>query len=486
MNRLRITILVLGAVVLVFLVGLWLRAHRSFPVALIRVLDPSGKPVAGAVIKPDGLKPKKTGGHYLWVEDRYPVKPSEVATGKDGYARVAYPFYVSERLETGEISFSVNHPDFVPDQPIRRVSATPTSSTPLHQRVLFWAMALWRHKPFTVDPVVLQPGAIVKVAGYKGAGLVVLTGIFAEVSGMWATDTNAWRQMPDGSLLTRRVPPGPRMLRLVWVSEEGVAHFSDLVQFQANVGQTNEFRLELKPGLRLNGKLDIKVPRPVSGGRVIAEVWPENGKPGPDSLRWHTWSEVASNGDFVLGPLPTGQLEIVGICDGYISENGPPKPNYAGVRVPQLLESVSEGRSITLKMEPAAALKTIVLDDKGQPLKGATVSFWPNVVWGGYGTRVFGSDLWTTLDGFAGRKPWLTRGFSSPFEATSDAQGVAVVCNLPADASEFAVSHPDFDMPPVKTPWGDTQRVARVVLTPGQTNEMTIRLQRRGTAVIRN
>jgi len=67
--------------------------------------------VAGATIKPDGLRPKNNGGHYFWT-DRFEVKPTPVTTDSSGVARVPYPHYVIEHLETGEISFSVDHPDF--------------------------------------------------------------------------------------------------------------------------------------------------------------------------------------------------------------------------------------------------------------------------------------------------------------------------------------------------------------------------------------
>ena len=311
---------------LLVLLILWMRAQPSNPVALIRVVDPSGKPVAGALIKPDGLRPKKNGGHYLWTENGYAVKPVAVTTNEDGYARVGYPRYVAERLETGEISFAVNHPDFVPDRPFRKVSITPTAGVPWRERLLFWLRP--SHHRFRIDPVVLHPGAVLRVAAYSGKPPLILSNFSVNVSGMWAAGTETWKQLPDGSRLTRRLPPGHRMLRLVSTGDTAPVRFSDVLEFDAKAGQTNEFRLELKPGLRLVGTLDDGVPRPVSGGRVNAEVWPEGSKPGPDSLMWPASSEVNSNGDFVLEPLPPGQLEIIGICDGFISVNGPPKPYY--------------------------------------------------------------------------------------------------------------------------------------------------------------
>jgi hypothetical protein len=43
---------------------------------------------------------------------------------------VLYPKYVLEKLETGQISFSVTHPDFVPDRPDRFVNGAPPHGAP--------------------------------------------------------------------------------------------------------------------------------------------------------------------------------------------------------------------------------------------------------------------------------------------------------------------------------------------------------------------
>lgn len=82
------------------------------PVAVVRVTDEKGSPVSGATIAPDGLRPKKGGGHYGW-SDKYArsgVKAEVVKTDSDGYARVHYPYYVIKKLETEQISFAVGCP----------------------------------------------------------------------------------------------------------------------------------------------------------------------------------------------------------------------------------------------------------------------------------------------------------------------------------------------------------------------------------------
>ena len=120
-RALRLTLLAVGICFAVLFV--WaLRREPGPPVAIIRVVDAAGKPVVGAVIKPDGMRPKPgpySSGHYNWRRSENDVTDDSVKTDADGCARVAYPKFVFERIETGQISFSVNHPAFVSDRPFR-------------------------------------------------------------------------------------------------------------------------------------------------------------------------------------------------------------------------------------------------------------------------------------------------------------------------------------------------------------------------------
>src|SRR5262249_5290594 len=133
----RLTIGVAIALLLLAL-GFVLVSSRKPPVSIawIQVLDESGRPVQAATIAPDGLRPEKGGCHDLWSSglEGSGLKPTVVQTDSDGYARVRYPFYVEERLETGEISFAVDHPDFCPDRPFRVVASSPPANAPLREK----------------------------------------------------------------------------------------------------------------------------------------------------------------------------------------------------------------------------------------------------------------------------------------------------------------------------------------------------------------
>ena len=62
----------------------------------------------------------------VWLEDgpKRRAKPSSNHRQR-WIARVPYPKYVFERIETGTLCLSVNHPDFVPDRPERIVATAP-------------------------------------------------------------------------------------------------------------------------------------------------------------------------------------------------------------------------------------------------------------------------------------------------------------------------------------------------------------------------
>ena len=456
------------------------------PVAFIRVIDESGRPVSGATIVPDGLRPKKGGGHYMWsgIYNRSGVKAEPATTDADGYARVRYPFYVIERLETEQISFVVDHPEYCPDRPFRVVASSPPANAPLQEKVKYLAMRLARKVSARPDPVVLKRGGIVKLTGYVGAKENVVTNLNAEISNMWPARTNFWQR--NGPVLwSKKAAPGTAHLRAVYFPAQGPAMFSKLVSFEAKAGETNEFALELKPGVRVAGRLDAAVPRPVRGGRVCTRVF-EVGHDGNSSAPvWDGWCPVSAEGEFAFESLPPGRMEIIAMCDGFVSANG--KPVGSGTtsqRLPQWFLINGREQGITLEMEAAASCEVTVQDDTGKPLSGAKAGFWPNVLWGGNGSTVFVSDLFNSEDFFRDGRPadWFSvqKLVEDDFRAISDSNGVALVRTLPAGGQSYRVSHTNYAMPISRT-GGSAHRSASVNLSPGETGRVTVKMQKAGT-----
>jgi hypothetical protein len=137
----RLTVLI-GLICMAGLVGWTFFQTPGHPVALLRVVDGAGKPIGGAIIRPEGLRTKPgpyVSGWYGWGARESGVSNAAVKTDVEGFARVPYPKYVFERIETGTICLAVDHPDYVPDRPERVVTFAPPARAPWR----VWADYAW-------------------------------------------------------------------------------------------------------------------------------------------------------------------------------------------------------------------------------------------------------------------------------------------------------------------------------------------------------
>lgn len=476
--RKLIKALLLVVIALVAAVLLVLQSKPSNPVAIIRVVDVAGNPVAGALIKPDGLRPKRINGHYTWGEDNH-VKPTPVKTDTQGVARVPYPKYVIEKAETSEISFAVEHPDFCSQRPFRVVSAEPPANARLWTRAKF-VFDLVMHRVVTrPEPVVLQRGGAVKVTGFMEGREMPLTNVYAQLASMTVPRMGYWATSAPGVFLDRRVPEGTNAARLFYLPADGKDWFSGETVFLSVPGKTNELRVELKPGLRLNGKLDDAVPRPVRNGRVQICVTSDRVNTNADKFAWRAWTVIAADGSFSFESLPAGHVDVIANCDGFKSKDGRGKTST--FCTPQVVELTNRDESMVLAMEPTATCEITVLDDTGRPLPDAEAMFWPNVLWTGQGSTIFMGWTFNSRDAYRAEEDFdwrrLSKDWPPVYQARSDARGIAIVSNLPAFTQAFAVDHTNFDLP---IDPADNDRFARVPLAPGETNRKTVRMERKG------
>src|SRR6267154_1455524 len=236
-KRLILLAVLLGLIALAS-IALFPGTHN--PVALLRVVDAMGKPIAGAMIRAEGLRTKPgpySGGWYGWQAKRMGVPNDPVTTDADGHARLPYPKYVFEKIETGTICLSIEHPDFVPDRPERMVNFAPPNRAPWR----VWLDYVWgrvRHKSLVVrpDPIVLQQGRILKLkVDSIGEGP-----LYAQLSGVNDADNSFWIHPAPNELVTKRLQPGPTCIRAVQFDTNGVAWFSPVTNITAAAGHTTE------------------------------------------------------------------------------------------------------------------------------------------------------------------------------------------------------------------------------------------------------
>jgi hypothetical protein len=474
----------LAVVALVVVVLLVLRSAPSDPVAIIRVVDAAGKPVAGAVIKPDGLRPKRINGHYGWAEDNR-VKPTPVKTDAQGIARVPYPQYVFEKAETSEISFGVEHPDFCSQRPFRVVSAAPPTNAKLWDKVVFAFNVARRRVVTRPEPVVLQRGGAVKVTGFIAGGEIPLTNVYAQLASMTVPRMGYWVTAAPGVFLNRRIPEGTNAVRVFYLPADGKDCFSGEAVFVSTPGKTNELRAELKPGFQLSGSLDVAVPRPVRNGRVQVCVTSDRVNTNGDEFVWRAWTTIAPDGTFSFASLPMGHADVIANCDGFKSRDGPGK--VASFCAPQIVQLTNRNESIEVAMEPTATCEITVLNDTGQPLSDAEAWFWPNVLWTRQGSTIFMGWTFNTREVFRAEEDFdwrrLSKKWPPAYQGRSDARGVAIVSNLPGVKLAFAVTHTNFELPidPL-----DNERYERVPLAPGETNRTTVRMHRKGVEFLKS
>jgi hypothetical protein len=137
--------------------------------------------------------------------------------------------------------------------------------------------------------------------------------------------------------------------------------------------------------------------RPIRNGRLVVHVWPTGLEPSSNPLQWHAWSSIRDDGSFEISSLPEGDLEVVALCAGFLSTNG---PGRQGTRAPQKYILGTNDLSVTVGMKPTARLEVQVLDPNGRPLVGAKVQTWPNVTYGQWSSTILAGDLYKTSEEF--------------------------------------------------------------------------------------
>ena len=206
--------------------------------------------------------------------------------------------------------------------------------------------------------------------------------------------------------------------------------FSETLDVTIKQGVTNSVSLALKPARTVRGKLSDNVPRPVVNGRVVVNIVPAGRTFRDPILRWHTWTGVNDDDSFEMPSLPAGDLEVIALCDGFISVDGSGQRQSSVIRYPQKHTIGANDLDIVIDMEPTARLEVTVFDDNGRLLEGARVSTWPNVCWHNYGSTIFCSSLYKSVDRLRQLhedQDDFQRDIPSGFFGISDVNGVAVL-----------------------------------------------------------
>ena len=447
-------------------------ATVEFKQVLVVVQDEDGKPIEGATVLPDGFRVKGIHGAdaYGWNKKLF-GPPEKAVTDGDGKAYVKYPVIgIPEEKElTGKLIFSVFHPEF----------------------------ATVRPQEYSVDspekPIHLARGIHLEVSGYFGGDHQPVTELVPNLNeeGIHPDD---WQKKDNGVIAFHKLSPGGHLIQLMGRLSSGEIVYSECLAFTAEKGKECNFALEMKPGIRLEGRIDDQVPRPVTNGRVLISVRPkefpaflvpedysELTKKYGYLYFWKTYRPINEDGSFVFESIPPGEVDVIVHGDDFVSKSigqvqnriNSQLVNGPAIGIPQPFPLTAPMTRIEVVTEPTATLEVTAKTKWGKPVEGATVYLNPNVL--RMQTGIFGQVRVSNEEPF--RKPVALPHI--PYSATTDKNGSAVIRNVPAITRGMEVDAAQFQVP-LQEPNGWRDRHIRMKFSPGTTNKFELTLEPKG------
>jgi protocatechuate 3,4-dioxygenase beta subunit len=226
--------------------------------------------------------------------------------------------------------------------------------------------------------------------------------------------------------------------------------------------------------------LDDSMPRPVRNGIVVAEVM-DLAEAEPVPPRWETYANINADGSFELRNLPpSGNLSLVVISEGFVSKD--PTSYNRSARNPQRFKMTAP-QPLMVRMEPTGSVRVKVLQPDGKPLAGAKVGVSPNQSFDG-SSRLIGvgfnrADILKARLTGDDKFPEPEERFK--FEAMTDANGKAVIRNLPSSIGQWLwVNSELYDMPIMSGGYNSPDRHASVQIVAGEETKLEIRMEPKG------
>ncbi len=451
---------------------------------VMRIVDEQGKPVAGAVVMMDAVRPKSNRGYYLWREEWHGPRGPYVSD-TDGLVRFAYPNFAAEEFETETVGYYVRHDGYCPTGAFFTVDDRPPGSYGLAARLKYHWHKLFENSSSKKDEreVEIRRGAIIEVRGVWEGNTVRPDELLPVVERRRMQGAK-WRASAEDVLCCTQMHPRDFKFFVAWLPENGKGYFSGVWTNLGITGLTNRHELVLNAGVKVFGRLSNNVPRPVERGRVNVISRIDNG------LSWRDWLEVAPDGTFEFTALPAGKLEMAGICNGFVSRRGSQTNAYqanlaATAPIPQEFLISGEEVAITLEMESGTACVVTIVGPDGKPVQGAHVQFHQNL-YSSIGTTVFPGNVFRSREmgrddsGAVFEESALAE---QRFAGRTNGKGMVTISDMPGGYTFIEVTHDLFELP--ADPMG-TYRVIDLKLASGQTNHQLVVMQKKGTQVLKD
>jgi hypothetical protein len=451
------------------------QAKVEFDKVLVVVQDEDGKPIEGATILPTGFRVKGIHGAdaYGWITKLF-GPPEKAVTDGEGKAYVKYLVegIPEEKEFTGALILSFSHPDFA--------------------SVLL--------QSYSVDesekPVQLTHGIHLEISGYFGKDHQPVPELIPNLNEE-IIHQDDWLKETNSTFGFNKLSPGTHLIQLMGRLHTGEIVYSDSFSFTATKGKDYNFALEMKPGIRVEGRIDDQVPRPVKNGRVLISVrtkefpaWNNYADVEdilnryPNFRNWQSYRPIAEDGTFTFESVPPGSLDVIVHGDGFASQSGGDFERKDGTKLikvhnfalPQAFPLVAPMTKIEVVTERTATLELTAKTKQGMPIEGVSIYLNPNVVRMG---GIFGDMRKSSEAPFVILPPLS----DVPYSAMTDSNGFVVIHNVPSISGSMEVEHPTFQMP-LQDPKGWRDRNIRMTFSAGATNSYQLILEPKGADFI--
>lgn len=418
----------------------------------ITVTDTEGKPLQGVSIKPVAFRVKEDTGTSLNLKQAVPDLSREpVLTDARGIAGMECAAKTTDGATLTALQLAVLRDGYLGSYALF-ARANVNTSLPLLKAGTVMAKVMWKGKPVDSDRMCITSSKEI------------------------ADADNGFIREADRTYVNRSLREGPLLVQAMWKSDEGSLLFSKPVEVMVANGKPVDCTLDLEPGLRLKGRLDSQVPRPVKNARIGVCAMNHVKKNENALISIGDWQEVREDGTFEFASLPPGQLRVVVLAEGWMHTYEPDSWNI--VRPLNLIMPVPD--EVIIPMTRTATCEVLVLGRDGQPLPGVMVTAWPNLNWDGKSNGLLSIDgprLGERLSA-----PLKPRADWEPFKdmwrfygVTTNSEGRALLANLPAGSQRLQVFSKAFkfgeDVNTLVEGRSDE-------LTPGTTGKVVLRVQK--------
>jgi len=281
----------------------------------LKVVDEKGVPIEGVIVTPKGFTNTQKNITSAWLHAVH-GKPVSAQSDVNGLVTLQYPKVFEKNVETEAVFCDIEHPEYATtSDTIRFFGVSESRSTIVLERG--GSLEIKAKNGETGDSVhdfkLLVSSKRIEKYGEKDETADTL-----RPYKFW------WNRRDDGSLSSKRIPPGKTYLRVVYFPEKGPRLYSDVVTYSAKRNTTYRKTIDLRPGVRVEGELDEGVKRPVRNGKIFAYIFPkipgEIEAEGTRLLEWRESTSIAEDGTFVFESLPRdGRMYVHAFSEGYIS-----------------------------------------------------------------------------------------------------------------------------------------------------------------------